>query len=46
MTDIANTAVATPPKRARHAVEAAGQWQLIWWRFKRHKLALVSGVVI
>ncbi|NLJ86616.1 MAG: ABC transporter permease [Firmicutes bacterium] len=27
-------------------VYVATQWQLIWWRFRRHKLAMVSGVVI
>jgi peptide/nickel transport system permease protein len=27
-------------------VYVATQWQLIWWRFRRHKLAVVSGVVI
>jgi peptide/nickel transport system permease protein len=26
-------------------VEVAGQWQLMWWRFRKHKLALVSAVV-
>ena len=24
----------------------ASQWQLMWWRFKRHKLALASGVIL
>lgn len=24
----------------------ASQWQIIWWRFKRHKLALWSGVIL
>ena len=24
----------------------APQWQLIWWKFKRHKLALISGWVL
>ncbi|MFO1036152.1 MAG: ABC transporter permease [Geminicoccaceae bacterium] len=24
----------------------ASQWQLMWWRFKRHKLAVVSGAII
>ena len=24
----------------------ASQWQLMWWRFRRHKLAIVSAVVI
>jgi peptide/nickel transport system permease protein len=46
MTDIANTAVAAAPKAGKPSVESAGQWRLIWWRFRRHRLALVSGVVI
>ena len=24
----------------------ATQWQLMWWKFRRHKLAVASGVVI
>lgn len=24
----------------------ASQWQLMWWRFRRHKVALVSGVIL
>lgn len=24
----------------------ASQWKLMWWRFRRHKLAVVSGVVL
>lgn len=24
----------------------ASQWQLIWWRFREHKVALISGVVV
>ena len=27
-------------------VFVASQWQLMWWKFRRHKLALVSGVVV
>lgn len=27
-------------------IYVATQWQLIWWRFRRHKLAIVSGIVI
>ncbi len=27
-------------------VLVAPQWRLIWWRFRRHKLALVSGIVL
>lgn len=28
------------------AVYVAPNWKLVWWRFKRHRLALVSSVVI
>jgi peptide/nickel transport system permease protein len=27
-------------------VAVASQWQLMWWKFRRHKLALVSAVVV
>jgi peptide/nickel transport system permease protein len=27
-------------------VSVATQWQLVWWRFRKHKLALASGVVL
>ena len=27
-------------------VEVASQWQLMWWKFKRHKMALVGGIVV
>jgi len=27
-------------------IYVASQWQLMWWRFRKHKLALVSGVAI
>ncbi len=27
-------------------VEVASQWKLMWWKFKRHKLAMFSGVVV
>lgn len=26
--------------------QVASQWLLIWWRFRRHKLALISGIVL
>lgn len=38
---------ATDPFDQEHAkIEVASQWQLMWWKFKRHKLAMVSGVVV
>jgi len=27
-------------------VYLASQWQLIWWRFRRHKLAIVSSIIL
>ena len=27
-------------------VDVAGQWKLMWWRFRKHKLALASGVLV
>ncbi|HEX9572056.1 MAG TPA: ABC transporter permease [Burkholderiales bacterium] len=27
-------------------VFVASQWQLMWWRFKKHRLAVISGVVV
>jgi len=26
--------------------QRAGQWRLAWWKFKRHKLAVVGGIVV
>ncbi len=28
------------------AISVAPNWKLVWWRFRRHKLALIGGVVI
>jgi peptide/nickel transport system permease protein len=27
-------------------VHMASQWRLMWWKFKRHRIALVSGVIL
>jgi peptide/nickel transport system permease protein len=27
-------------------LEVASQWQLMWWKFRKHKLAMVSGVIV
>jgi peptide/nickel transport system permease protein len=35
---------ARPEKEARAFV--ASQWQLMWWRFREHRVALVSGIVV
>ena len=41
---MSDAAIATG--RARRTTAASGQWRLIWLRFRRHRLALWSGVVI
>jgi len=27
-------------------LEVASQWQLMWWKFRKHKLAMISGVIV
>jgi peptide/nickel transport system permease protein len=31
---------------AQEAFYSASQWQIMWWKFKRHRVALVSGIVL
>jgi peptide/nickel transport system permease protein len=31
---------------AEEQVYAASQWKLMWWKFRKHKLALVSAIVV
>src|SRR5690349_12063995 len=35
-----------PITRAEERTSVAPQWQLMWWRFRKHKLALVSTVLV
>ena len=35
-----------PPDGRLAGLERAGAWQLAWWHFRKHKLALVSGLVV
>ena len=38
---------ATPAtSAAEERISVATQWQLMWWRFKKHRLAMVSTVVV
>ncbi|MDV4180617.1 ABC transporter permease [Rhizobium brockwellii] len=39
-------AIALQPERIQNSDAVAGQWKLIWRRFRRHRLALAAGVVI
>jgi peptide/nickel transport system permease protein len=36
--------VTTPESEA--AVHAASQWQLMWWKFRKHRVAMAAGMVI
>ena len=48
--DVAGTGVAVPLGEAgapaSDEVLVASQWQLMWWKFRRHKLAMICGVVV
>jgi peptide/nickel transport system permease protein len=35
-----------PRARTEARVFVASQWQLMWWRFRKHRIALASGVVV
>ncbi|MCA9961816.1 MAG: ABC transporter permease [Anaerolineales bacterium] len=38
---------ADPFDKAEHTqAEVASQWKLMWWKFKRHKMAVVGGIVV
>ncbi|HEX9116925.1 MAG TPA: ABC transporter permease [Anaerolineae bacterium] len=34
------------PTQAEERISVATQWQLMWWRFRKHGLAMVSAVVL
>jgi peptide/nickel transport system permease protein len=41
----------TPPTVQSHtkdelAIEVASQWQLMWWKFRKHRLAVLGGIVV
>ena len=31
---------------AQEAFYSASQWQIMWWKFKRHRVALISGIIL
>ena len=39
-------AEARPGASAQEQVFVASQWRLMWWRFRRHRLAVASGAVL
>lgn len=34
------------PRSEEERLYVASQWQLMWWRFRRHRLAMAAGVVL
>jgi peptide/nickel transport system permease protein len=44
--------VGTPPPPAEAhtkdelAIEVASQWQLMWWKFRKHRLAVLGGIIV
>jgi peptide/nickel transport system permease protein len=50
-TSVATPAPAIPPSVVDDEVEdvrltVTPQWKLIWWRFRKHRMAVISGVVL
>jgi peptide/nickel transport system permease protein len=41
-----NRATGSEPFAAEDRIFVASQWQLMWWKFRRHKLAIVGSVVL
>jgi peptide/nickel transport system permease protein len=37
---------ALPVTEAEERVSVASQWQLMWWRFRRHRVAVIGSVVV
>ena len=33
-------------RRSEERIYAASQWQLMWWRLRKHKLAMIAGVTL
>jgi peptide/nickel transport system permease protein len=42
----AEAPVASSTATGDERVFVASQWQLMWWRFRKHKLAMLSGVIV
>lgn len=46
-TSIASPDQGLPPAQQReHRLYVASQWQLMWWRFRKHRLALIATVIL
>lgn len=43
--EVGHAALDHHPAEDDHQLEVAGYWKLVWWRFRKHKLAVLGGVV-
>jgi peptide/nickel transport system permease protein len=43
---LARSPATLAPAEAEAQVFVASQWQLMWWRFSKHRVALASGIVV
>jgi len=50
ITDVSEPSQVIPLEPPAQEIEAqafvAPQWKLVWWKFRKHKLALISGVLV
>ncbi len=46
LADTAAPLVTPGAVQANDSTYVASQWKLMWWKFKRHKLAMIGGVVV
>jgi len=50
ITDVSEPSQVIPLEPPAEEIEAqafvAPQWKLVWWKFRKHKLALISGVLV
>jgi len=37
---------AVAPETAEDRISVASNWRLVWWRFRKHRLALLSALVL
>jgi peptide/nickel transport system permease protein len=40
------TGAIAPPGADAEAIHVAPNWKLVWWRFRKHRLAMISAVVV
>jgi peptide/nickel transport system permease protein len=44
--DTEDTVAPDAQKSGEERIYVASQWQLMWWRFRKHRLAMAAGVVV